>query len=87
MDSRLCAPALYRDNLIASLAFDTLLFEIDFRLTSQELLKYFVNSLAFFLELWQSIFCVGERPMTNKTQNSMRRPEPTGRRASFLYSK
>jgi len=54
---------------------------------SYECLK---NNLHFTIELWQSSFCVGERPMKQITQISMRRLEPldssscTGPRAWFV---
>jgi hypothetical protein len=35
---------------------------MDSQLTSLETYEYFANSLAFLADLWQSIFCVGERP-------------------------
>jgi hypothetical protein len=49
----------------------------------------FNNHLAFPNKLWQSTNSVGERPMINKTQISMRRLERpgtgcTGRRAWFV---
>ncbi len=52
--------------------------------------KYLANSLLFFVDLWQSSFCVGERPMKYNTQNSMRRLERlevscTGRRATSVF--
>jgi len=51
--------------------------------------KYFAVLLLFTYNLWQHIFCVGERPMTNKAHISMRRlagPELgcSSRRAWFL---
>jgi hypothetical protein len=47
------------------------------------------KSLAFPVDLWQSTNCVGERPMKNITQISMRRLKPLepsclGRRAWYV---
>lgn len=40
---------------------------------SREILDNSDKWLAMILKLWQSEFCVGERPMKHTTHNSMRR--------------